>query len=77
MRAPIEEVRARARHLFRTEQSADAFLNVACKQLGGVPSELAAQGHADRVIAYLEHLEEQAPPDKPEWWAPGYRSAVP
>jgi len=75
--ATIEDVRARAKHLFRTEQSADAFLNVPCKQLGGVPVELANHGHADRVLSYLEHLEERAPPDTPDWWAPGYRGAVP
>jgi hypothetical protein len=73
MSATIEDVGARARHLFRTEQSADAFLNVPCVALGGVPAELAMRGHAKEVLFYIRCLENAAPPETPEDWVPGYR----
>ncbi len=71
--AGIEEVVARARHLFRTEQSANAFLHARCKALGGVPAELAAQGRAEWVLAFLRRLEDAAPAERPEDMVPGYR----
>lgn len=71
--ATIEDVRARALRLFRTEQSANAFLDLACTALGGVPAELAAHGHALEVLFYLECLEHVAPPGKPLDRVPGYR----
>jgi hypothetical protein len=76
MSATIEDVRAQALRLFRTEQSANAFLNVACTALGGVPAELATHGRALEVLFYLECLEDAAPPGKPEDRVPGYRRLV-
>jgi hypothetical protein len=75
MSATIEDVSARARHLFRTEQSASAFLNLPCIALGGVPADLAMHGHAKEVLFYLGCLEIAAPPE-PEDWVPGYRGAA-
>lgn len=73
MSATIEDVRARALRIFRTEQSANAFLGVACAALGGVPAELATHGHALEVLFYLECLENAAPPGRPGDRVPGYR----
>ena len=75
MSATIEDVSARARHLFRTEQSASAFLNTPCVALGGVPAELVMCGRAKEVLFYLECLESAAPPERPEDWVLGYRPA--
>jgi hypothetical protein len=73
MAATIEEVRARARHLFRTDQSATAFLNLPCAALRGVPAELAEHGRVDEVITYLVRLECEAPPEALEDRLPGGR----
>lgn len=74
MRATIEDVRAQALRLFRTEQSANAFLTAPCSALDGVPIELAENGRAAEVLFYLERLEVFAPPRGPVHWVPGYRS---
>ncbi len=71
MSATIEDVRARAMHLFRTEEGASAFLNLHCRALGGVPAELAAHGGADQVLTFLFELEHAAPPDPLEDHVPG------
>jgi hypothetical protein len=71
----MEDVSARARHLFRTEQGANAFLNTPCIALGGVPAELARRGRAKEVLFYLGCLESAAPPERPEDWVLGYRPA--
>lgn len=73
MSATIVEIRARAKHLFRTEQGAEAFLNLPCSALQGVPVELAARGHADEVVAYLVRLEHTAPPRLQRESIPGSR----
>jgi hypothetical protein len=73
MSATIADVRARARHLFRTDQSASAFLNLPCAALRGVPAELAVHGRVDEVIAYLVRLECEAPPETLEDRLPGSR----
>ena len=71
----IGDVRALALRLFRTEQSASAFLNAPCSALDGIPIELARSGRAAEVFFYLDRLERRAPPGTPEDWVPGYRSA--
>ncbi len=74
MRATIEDVRAQALRLFRTEQSANAFLHAPCAALDGVPLELALSGRAAEVLFYLERLERRAPAEMPGDTVPGYRS---
>ncbi len=76
MRATIEDVRARALHLFRTEQGADAFLNAPCRALDGVPIELARSGRSAEVLFYLDRLEQRAPPDASGDRVPGYRPSA-
>jgi hypothetical protein len=69
----IEDVRARALRLFRTRQSAEAFLQAPCTALDGVPIELAAGGRAASVLFYLERLELRASRVRRTEWVPGYR----
>ena len=76
MRATIENVHARARNLFRTDQSASAFLSAPCSALGGVPLELARNGRAAEVLFYLDRLVDRAPADPPLEWVPGYRPSA-
>ncbi len=75
MSATLDDVRARATHLFRTEQGAEAFLSLPCAALHGVPAELARHGRADEVLAYLLRLEAAAPPEALESWVPGSRGS--
>ncbi len=74
MRATIDDVRAQALRLFRTEQGADAFLTAPCSALDGVPIELARSGRSAEVLFYLERLERRAPAEMPGDTVPGYRS---
>ncbi len=74
MRTTVEDVCAQALRLFRTEQSANAFLHAPCAALGGVPIELAMGGRAAEVLFYLDRLERAAPAGGRRDWVPGYRS---
>jgi hypothetical protein len=62
MSATIEEVRAAAAKVFRTEQAARAFLSVPSPKLGGTPLKLTQEGRGDEVVAFLKKLAEVAPP---------------
>lgn len=73
MGATLEDVRAVARRVFRTEQSAEAFLRAPCVKLGGAPIDLAASGRATEVLFFLERLERFAPATPGQ--VPGYRSS--
>ena len=73
MSASLEDVRAQALRLFRTEQGANAFLDTHCTALDGVPRELASNGRAAAVLFYLERLERFAPAERPADRVPGYR----
>jgi hypothetical protein len=61
MSATIEQARAAAAKLFRTDQAANAFLSVPNPKLGGVPLKLIEEGRGDEVVAFLEKLAEVAP----------------
>jgi hypothetical protein len=76
MRASLEDVRAQALRLFRTEQSATAFLSAHCLALDGVPIELAMSGRAAEVLFYLERLENFAPARPPVDRVPGYQRSA-
>jgi len=75
MGASLEDVRAQALRLFRTEQSASAFLDAHCAALDGVPRELVASGRAAEVLFYLERLEHFAPAERQGDRVPGYWSS--
>jgi hypothetical protein len=76
VRRTIDDVRAQALRLFRTEQGASAFLHAPCSALDGVPLELAMSGRAAEVLFYLERLESFAPARPPIDWVPGYRRST-
>ncbi len=76
MRTTVADVCAQALRLFRTEQSANAFLHAPCAALDGVPIELAMSGRAAEVLFYLERLEDMAPPQAPGEGVPGYRPSA-
>jgi hypothetical protein len=59
--ATLAEVRSAVSKVFRTNQAADAFLSLPCPALGGVPTQLVAQGRGDEVLAFVEKLAEIAP----------------
>ena len=73
--ASVDEVRAQALRLFRTRQSAEAFLHAPCAALDGVPLDLATRGRASAVLFYLQRLERFAAAEARSDWVPGYRPA--
>ena len=66
MAGPLDEVRAVARRIFRSQQAADAFLRLPSPRLGGAaPVDLVRDGRADEVLKFLENLEREAPAPPP------------
>lgn len=62
MSGPLDEVRAAARRIFRSQQAADAFLRLPSSRLGGAaPVDLVRDGRAAEVLKFLEYLEREAP----------------
>ncbi len=59
----MEEVRVAAQRVFRTRQAVDAFLTLPCPALGGTPEELVEAGRDGEVLAFLDRLEHEAPPE--------------
>ena len=59
----MDEVRAAAQRVFRTRQAVDAFLTLPCPALGGKPEELVEAGRETEVLAFLDRLEHEAPPE--------------
>jgi hypothetical protein len=58
-----DEIREAAMRVFRTPQAAKAFLTVPCPALGGTPAELIRSGRENEVLAFLDKLEREAPPE--------------
>jgi uncharacterized protein (DUF2384 family) len=62
MGAMVDDVKAAARRIFRTEQAAGAFLSARSPLLGGsTPLELLEAGRGDEVVALLARLQAEAP----------------
>ncbi len=59
----MDEVRAAAVRVFRTRQAVDAFLTLPCPALGGKPEKLVEAGRENEVLAFLDRLEREAPPE--------------
>lgn len=49
--------------VFRTRQAANAFLSLPCPALGGAPLDLVRSGREHEVLAFLDKLEREAPPE--------------
>ncbi len=58
-----DEIRAAAMRVFRTRQAADAFLTLPCPALGAAPAALVKSGRENEVLAFLDKLEREAPPE--------------
>ncbi len=58
----LDEIRTAARKVFTSAQAADAFLRLDSPTLGGVPMELVEAGRGGEVLAFLERLAQEAPP---------------
>ncbi len=49
--------------VFRTRQAARAFLEVPSPKLGDTPAALIEAGRENEVLAFLDELEREAPPE--------------
>ncbi len=58
-----DDIRAAAMRVLRTRQAADAFLSLPCPALGAAPADLVKSGRENEVLAFLDRLEREAPPE--------------
>jgi hypothetical protein len=71
-----EEVRRAARELFRTEQSAEAWLGLRNERLGATPLELLEAGHGEEVLAELNFVKDKLGPQPPDSGVPRWLSEL-
>lgn len=62
MTAGMDEIRAAAHRVFRSDQAVDAFLELSSPTLGGTPRALIEAGRGDEVLQFVERLAREAPP---------------